>query len=82
VTDEHVPLREHFEELRTADREAIRIALDAAKEKSRAHNDILGAMREQQATYVTKDAARWAFTAMLSGGALVTAVFVAIRSLG
>jgi len=82
VNDEHVPLREHFEELRKADEAAVNVALKAADEKSKSHNDILSELRHQQSTYVTKEQVRWAFTAMLAGGALVVAIFAAISGAG
>lgn len=33
---------------------AVEVGLSAAKEKAESHNDVLGAMKEQQATFVTK----------------------------
>lgn len=76
---ETVPLREHVEKLLEVERAAVKIALDAANEKARSHNDILGAMREQQATFVTKESVRWAVTSLLAGVAVATAIFVAIN---
>lgn len=78
MADEPVSLKEHFEELRKADKEAVNVALKAADEKAKSHNDILGAMREQQATFVTKEQVRWAVTAMLAGIAVAVAIFAAI----
>lgn len=75
---ESVPLKEHVTALIEAERQAVKIALDAANEKAKSHNDILGAMRDQQATFVTKDSVRWAVTALLAGIAVATAIFVAI----
>ena len=47
-------LKEHFDALRSADQEAVRAALDAAKEKSLAHNDLIKEMQRKEALYVTK----------------------------
>lgn len=74
-----VPLREHVDKLLEAERQAVKIALDAANEKAKSHNDILGAMRDQQATFVTKEAARWAFMAMIGGIAVAVAILSAIN---
>src|SRR5687768_17417290 len=60
-----VTLKEHLEsqicsvdrrhtELREADEKATSIALDAAKEKAQAHNELLVAMKEQQARFADK----------------------------
>lgn len=77
-----VPLREHVDKLLEAERQAVKIALDAANEKAKSHNDILGAMRDQQATFVTKEQVRWAVTAMLAGVAVAVAIFAAISGTG
>lgn len=77
-----VPLKQHNEELRKADREAVKIALDAANEKARTHNDILGAMKDQQNSFVTKESVRWAIGALFAGIAVATAIFVAIGGAG
>lgn len=79
---EGVPLKEHFEELRKADKEAVAVALKAADEKSKSHNDILSELRHQQATFVTKEQVRWATTAMLAGVAVAVAIFAAISGAG
>lgn len=75
-----ISLIKHFEQLREADKEAIRTALDAAKEKSKSHNDILGAMREQQATFVTKESVKWATMALIAGIAVAVSIFAAINA--
>ena len=54
MSGETVTLREHFEALREADLRAIHAAFEAAKEKSAMHNDLIRAMKDQQAAYVTK----------------------------
>lgn len=77
MAEEHVRLRE-FEELRRADKEAVNVALKAADEKSKSHNDILSELRHQQTTFVTKEQVRWTVTALISGMALMIAAFAAL----
>jgi hypothetical protein len=52
-------------------------ALAAANEKAAAHNDVLGAMKDQQANFVTKDQAALQF----KGLALALAAVVALATL-
>lgn len=73
-----VPLQYHIEELWKVDRESVKVALDAANEKAKTHNDILAELRHQQTTFVTKEQVRWAVTAMLAGVAIAVAIFAAI----
>lgn len=81
MTDD-VSLREHVAALIEAERVAVKIALDAANEKAKSHNDILGAMREQQATYVTKEQVRWAIGALIAGMGLALGILAAINGAG
>jgi hypothetical protein len=72
-------------ELATERNRAVDAALTAANEKADAHNDVLGAMKEQRATYVTKDEARMRFNSLAMAIGAVAAVFGilnAIRALG
>jgi hypothetical protein len=64
---------------------AVDAALAAANEKAKSHNDVLGAMKDQQTNYLTKDQAAAQFkavvTAIISIAALVgiiAAIFGAI----
>lgn len=77
-----VPLREHVDKLLEAERQAVKIALDAANEKAKSHNDILGAMRDQQATFVTKEQVRWAIGALIAGMGLALGILTAIKGVG
>ena len=47
-------LKQHFDDLRAADKRALDAAFAAAAEKSATHNDLITAMKDQQSTYVTK----------------------------
>lgn len=66
-------LKEHIDTMRSADREAVRIALDAAKEKSMAHNDLIQEMRRKETTYITKTTLYAALIATVSISGLVVA---------
>jgi len=81
-------LKEHMEaliaasdrrhtDLATERNRAVDAALAAANEKAAAHNDVLGAMKDQQANYVTKDQAALQF----KGLALALAAVVAFATL-
>lgn len=63
--------------LATERNRAVDAALAAANEKAAAHNDVLGAMKDQQANYVTKDQAALQF----KGLALALAAVVAFATL-
>lgn len=68
-------LKEYLDTLREADREAVRIALDAAKEKSLAHNDLIQEMRRKEGLYVTKGMLMTALGATIAVfGAVMTAL--------
>lgn len=77
-----ISMKEHYDEVRKVEREAIKVALDAANEKARTHNDILKELERQQSTYVTKEQMRWAITSLLAGIAVATALFAAITGAG
>jgi hypothetical protein len=72
-------------ELATERNRAVDAALAAANEKAKSHNDVLGAMKEQRAAYVTKDEARMRFNSLAIAIGAVAAIFGilnAIRALG
>lgn len=56
---------------------AVDAALAAADQKDKTHNDVLGAMKEQQAMFVTKEQA----TAQFKGLAIALSAIVALASL-
>lgn len=70
-------LKQHFDAELASLKEGVKVALDAANEKSKTHNDILGAMRDQQSTFVTKESVRSAFMALIVTASLATAAYVA-----
>lgn len=77
-------LKQRFDELRKADQRAVEAALDAAKEKADRHNDLIGAMKDQQSAFVTKEQATANFRALaIALGALASifAVFAVIRTM-
>ena len=75
-------LKAHFDARFDALQEGVNKA-DAAYEKRMDNaNEFRSTLETQQGTFVTKEQVRWAFTAMLAGGALVTAVLVAISGAG
>ena len=77
---ETVSLREYFEALRKADQRAVDAALEAAKEMAAKHNDLITAMKDQQANFVTKDQAALQFKglAIALGGLVALATLITI----
>jgi hypothetical protein len=76
--------KRHTELARERNR-AIEAGLATANEKDKTHNDVLGAMKEQQATFVTKEEARMRFNSLAVAIAAIGAIFGiinAIRALG
>lgn len=83
-------LKEHLEgriesvdrrhsELAAERNRALEAGLATANEKAAAHNDVLGAMKDQQANYVTKDQAAMQFKGLAIALAAIAA-FVTILS--
>lgn len=68
--------RRHTELAELRDK-AVDAALAAADQKDKTHNDVLGAMKEQQAMFVTKEQA----TAQFKGLAIALSAIVALASL-
>jgi len=60
---------------------AIEAGLATANEKDKTHNDILGAMKEQQATFVTKEESRMRFNSLAIAITAVAAIFGIINTI-
>ena len=89
---EPVTLREHLEsrisamdqrhsELAIERNRAVDAALAAAHEKGKAHNDLLAAMKDQQAMFVTKESAGAQFKALTIAIGAVAALVSIIAAL-
>lgn len=75
-------LKEHFDVQLADMKEAVKVA-DAANEKRLdSVNEFRASLSDQQSTFVTKEQARWALTALLAGIAVATAIFAAINGGG
>lgn len=53
---------------------ALEAGLATANEKAKSHNDVLGAMKDQQAAFVTKDQAALQFKGLATAIAAIAAV--------
>jgi hypothetical protein len=78
-------LKQHFDaslaamdrrhtELATERNRAVDAALAAANEKAKSHNDVLGAMKDQQTAFVTKNTIFWAVTSLIGGAGLALGI--------
>lgn len=72
-------LKAHFDARFDAMEKAVKVA-DAANEKRLDNvNEFRATLETQQATFVTKESVRWAFTSLILGIGVATAIYASIN---
>ena len=63
-------------------KEAVTTANAAFEKRMEATNEWRRTLESLQAAYVTKEQVRWSFGALVTGGGLATAIYIALRGMG
>jgi hypothetical protein len=69
-------LKAHFDALRIDDKDALRVALQEAKEKAASHNDLIREGQRKEALYVTKSEL---YASVLAAAAIVGTIVTVLN---